>query len=144
MPLAIAIDNNDGEKFELKTVKDGFVVLRRLSYGQKMSRQGLLSKAKMMTGSGGGNRAERRAKANQGFMAELELMNADVTLFEFANCIVDHNLEYLTDPEDRSSIARLDFTNPAHVKMLDGRVGEEINDLINEINSFEADEEMGK
>ena len=143
MPLAVAVAHDDGEKFDLQTVKGGYVVLKRLSFGQKMSRRGLLSKAKMQAG-GSGNRAERRAKANQGFMAELELMNEKVTFFEYANCIVDHNLEYLTNPDDKSSIAKLDFTNPEHVKMLDGRVGEEIDELINDLNNFEEDEETGK
>jgi hypothetical protein len=143
MPLAVAVTHDNGEKFDLKSVKDGFVVLKRLSYGQKMSRRSLLSKAKMQTG-GSGNRAERRAKANQGFMAELELMNDKVTFFEFANCIIDHNLEYLTDPDDLSSVAKLDFTNPEHVKMLAGNVGEEIDELINDLNNFEEDEETGK
>jgi hypothetical protein len=143
MPIAVAVIHDDGEKFELSSIKGGFVVLKRLNYGQKMSRRGLLSKAKMLTG-GGGNRAERRAKSNQGFMAELELMNEKVTFFEYANCIVDHNLEYLTNPDDKSSVAKLDFTNPEHVKMLDGRVGEEIDELINDLNNFEEDEETGK
>lgn len=143
MPIAVATENLEGERFDLASIKGGFVVLKRLSYGQKMLRRGMLSKAKMQTG-GSGNRAERRAKGNQGFMAELELMNEKVTLFEFANCIIEHNLEYLANPEDKSSIALLDFTKPEHVKMLDGRVGEEIDELINDLNSFEEDEETGK
>lgn len=143
MPLAVATENIEGERFDLSSVKGGFVVLKRLSYGQKMLRRGMLSKAKMQTG-GSGSRSERRAKNNQGFMAELELMNEKVTLFEFANCIIEHNLEYLSNPDDKSSIALLDFTKPEHVKMLDGRVGEEIDELINDLNSFEEDEETGK
>jgi len=143
MPIAVAVVSDEGERFDLKSCPGGFVVLKRLSYGQKMLRRSLLSKAKMQTG-GGGNRAERRAKSNQGFMAELELMNEKVNLFEFANCIIDHNLEYLANPEDKSSVALLDFTKPEHVKMLDGRVGEEIDELINDLNNFEEDEETGK
>src|SRR5882757_10890958 len=135
MPIAVEEFDSVGERYELRSLKGAYVVLKRLSYGQKMLRRGLLSKAKMQTG--GGNRAERRAKSNQGFMAELELMNEKVTLFEFANCIVDHNLEYLITPEDKSSVAKLDFTKPEHVKMLAGRVGEEIDELINDLNEFE-------
>lgn len=141
--MAVASNDGVGERFELKSLPGGYVVLRHLTYGQKMSRRSLLSKAKMMTG-GGSNRAERRAKANQGFMAELELMNEKVTYFEFANCIVDHNLEYLTNPEDKSSVAKMDFTNPEHVKMLAGNVGEEIDELINELNNFEEADDTGK
>ena len=71
-------------------------------------------------------------------------MNEKVTLFEFANCILEHNLEYLADPNDLSSATLLDFTKPEHVKMLDGRVGDEIDELINDLNNFEDDDETGK
>jgi hypothetical protein len=138
MPIAVAVSGGEGERFDLQTAPpDGFVVLKRLSYGQKMFRRSLLSKAQMKTGGGGNNRAERRAQANQGFMAELELMNEKVTLFEFQNCITDHNLQ-------DANGQKLDFGNPEHVKMLDGRIGEEIDELINDLNNFEADEETGK
>jgi hypothetical protein len=137
MPIAVAVSSGDGERFELQSAPpDGYVVLKRLSYGQQMFRRGLLSKAKMETG-GSGNRADRRDRAKQGFTAELELMNEKVTLFEFKNCILDHNLE------DENG-QRLDFGNPEHVKKLDGRVGGEIDDLINDINNFEAGEDTGK
>lgn len=137
MPIAVSRDSTEGERFELKSAPpDGFVSLKRLSYGQKMFRQSLLAKAKMEVG-GGGNRAERRAAANKSFTTELELINEKVTLFEFSNCIIDHNLEDLNGQ-------KLNFSNPEHVKMLDGRVGEEINDLINDLNNFEADDETGK
>jgi hypothetical protein len=145
MPIAAARNDVEGERFDLQSAPpDGYVVLKRLSYGQKMFRRGLLSKAKMETGSTGNNRAERRANVNKGVVAELELMNEKVTLFEFANCIVDHNLEFLANPQDASSVQRLDFKNPEHVKMLDGRVGEEIDELITDLNNFEVDDEVGK
>lgn len=137
MPIAVATDNNKGERFELQSAPpDGFVILKRLSYGQQMFRRSLLSKAKMEAG-GGGNRADRRDRAKQSFTAELELMNEKVTLFEFSHCIIEHNLQ------DANGNA-LDFSNPEHVKMLDGRVGEEIDELINDLNNFEADEDTGK
>lgn len=137
MPIAVAKTDGEGERFDLDSAPpDGFVILKRLSYGQQMFRSSLLSKAKMETG-GGGTRAERRASANKGFMAELELMNEKVTLFEFANCIIDHNLEDVNGQ-------KLNFKNVEHVKMLDGRIGAEINDLINDLNNFESDETTGK
>jgi hypothetical protein len=145
MPIAVSNEEVEGERYDLKSAPpDGFVVLKRLSYGQQMLRRGLLSKARMETAATG-NRAERRAGAKKGTTSvELELTNDKVTLFEFANCIVGHNLQYLADPEDKSSIALLDFTRPEHVKMLDGRIGTEIDELINDLNDFEDDEETGK
>lgn len=137
MPIAVAQTSDTGERFELKSAPpDGFVVLKPLSYGQKMLRRGFLSKAKMETGAAG-NRAERRERSKQSFTTELELMNSKVTLFEFANCIIDHNL---TDINGE----KLDFKNPSHVEMLKGGIGEEIDELINDLNNFEADEETGK
>lgn len=140
MPIATGNENVEGERFELESLKGGFVVLRRLTYGQKMFRRSLLSKARMETGAAG-NRADRRAQAKQSFTAELELMNEKVTLFEFQNCIVEHNLEYL---DAAGEIKLLDFHRPEDVKKLDGRVGEEIDELITDYNNFEADDETGK
>jgi hypothetical protein len=137
MPIAVQSNSTEGERFELQSAPpDGFVVLKRLSYGQQMFRRSLLSKAKMETG-GGGNRRDRRDKAKQGFTAELELMNEKVTLFEFAHCIVDHNLQDVNGE-------KLDFQNPDHVKVLDGRIGGEIDDLISDLNNFEAEDDTGK
>lgn len=66
MPIVTGNVSAEGERFELKSAKpDGFVVLRRLTYGQKMLRRGLLSKAKLAdAGASGGNRAERRDRKN--------------------------------------------------------------------------------
>jgi hypothetical protein len=138
MPIAVAKASYEGERFDLKTAPpDGFVVLKRLSYGQKMFRRGLLSKARMETAATG-NRAERRANAKKGTTSvELELTNSRVTLFEFSNCIVDHNLQDAMGE-------KLDFSNPDHVQMLDGRIGEEIDELINDLNDFEAEDDTGK
>jgi hypothetical protein len=68
------------------------------------------------------------------FRAEMDLANRDVTLYEFANCIVEHNLEY----DNNGVPTLLDLKRPEHVAMLDGPVGEEINDLINEYNDPEG------
>jgi hypothetical protein len=137
MPIAVQSNTTEGERFDLRSAPpDGFVVLKRLSYGQKMFRRSLLSKAKMETG-GGGSRRDRRDKAKQSFTAELELMNEKVTLFEFAHCIVDHNLQDVNGE-------KLDFRIPEHVKVLDGRVGEEIDELISDLNNFEEEDDTGK
>lgn len=142
MPIATGI-NGETERFELTSCPGGYVVLKRLTYGEKMFRKSLLGKATIQ-GGGGGNRADRRAKRNSGFAAELELVNEKVTAYEFANCIVEHNLTYLLNQGDPGSETPLDFKNSVHVKMLDGRVGEEIDELITEYNSFESDEDTGE
>jgi len=52
-----------------------------------------------------------------------------VSQFEFRTCIVDHNLE---DEGGR----KLNFTNPRDFDLLDGRVGEEIGNLIDELHNW--------
>lgn len=142
MPLATTPIGGT-EKFDLKSLPGGFVELRRMTHGEKMTRRGLLSKAKMETGTSGSMR-ERRSQSSKSFTAELELMNEKVTCFEFARCIVSHNLTYLVNPDDTTSEAPLDFRNPDHVRMLDGRVGEEIDELITDFNNWDVDVEEGK
>jgi hypothetical protein len=62
---------------------------------------------------------------------ELEAANRKVTEFEFANCVVEHNLE---DADGQP----LDFKQAWVVHTLDPRVGEEISTYIDELNQFEA------
>jgi hypothetical protein len=135
MPLATPVGGAT-EHHDLKSCPpDGYVVLRRLTHGEKMARRGLLAKARMETGS---------AKNRSGVGVDVELMNEKITLFEFSRCIVEHNLTYLVDPADPSSETLLDFRIPDHVRMIDGNIGEEIDALITEINDWESDEDTGK
>jgi hypothetical protein len=64
---------------------------------------------------------------------DLETMSRWTRQFEFSNCIVDHNLE------DEHGV-KLDFTNPMTLSVLDPKVGEEIEQYIEELN-MEGDEE---
>lgn len=75
--------------------------------------------------------------SGRGMAGELQMVNAAVQQYEFANCIVEHNLE------DESGTA-LDFKNPSHVAMLDPRIGDEINRHIDKLNQFDDDEDSGK
>lgn len=125
--MPIATVTKDTERKDLKSCPpDGFVVIKRMAYGQKLYRQALLGKATIHTQRG-----------SKDVAAEMELINEKVTLYEFKHCIVDHNL---TDAEGR----KLDFNKPEDVKSLTGRVGEEINTYIGELNNFEDDEELEK
>lgn len=146
MPIATSLGDTT-ERHELRSLPGGYVVLKRLGFGEKMLRKNLLGKAKIQTGGdGGGSRADRRRRSNsgEGFAAELEIINEAVTLLEFKTCIVDHNLTYLRIPGDLSSETPLNFSIPEHVKMLDGKVGDEIDELITDMNSFEDEEDTGK
>ena len=119
MPNALAIANTEHK--DLKSLPGGFVVIKRMTYGQKLERQGMI---RIQFGM-----SRQRQSDVKG---EMEMANKIATQFEFKNCIVDHNL---TDENDN----KLDLSNPVVIDNLDPRVGEEINTLISEINNFEED-----
>jgi len=127
MPRAIV--SKTTETFELTTVpksdedEAGFVELRRLSYGEKLRKDAEAMKMKFAMDSATGG-------ASKGAEAEVSLINEQVTLVEFAKCIMAHNL---TDENDRP----LNFQKPDDVRKLDPRVGDEISSLIGDMNDFE-------
>lgn len=119
MPKAV-VNINETVKKELKSLPEGYVVLRRLSYGQYLVRREMATK---LSFSGGG------PKDTTG---EINVANKLVTEYEFAHCIVEHNLE-------NENEVLLDFKQPWAVHALDPRVGEEIGGYIDELNQFEAE-----
>jgi hypothetical protein len=120
MPRAVA-NLEDTTREDLKSCPGAFVVLRRMTYGQKLERQ---SMAMQMGISGNGKNAEMN----------VAMMQQQSTAFEFRHCIADHNLD---DENDQ----RLDFNNPVSVFKLDPRIGEEIEMLIADMNNFEDTDE---
>ena len=81
MPVATVNPDISQQRYELKTCEGGFVVLRQLSYGEQIKKQQMAAK---MTFEGQG----------RGFSGgEFEFFQRKVTEFEFATCIVEHNLE---------------------------------------------------
>ena len=121
MPNA-TVDVESTKRFELKTCDEGFVVLRRMSYGQILQRR-MFTKLEI-EGSG----------RSKDFRGEMAMANVKVTEFEYAKCIVDHNLE---DAGGR----KLDLTRASDFNQLDPRVGQEIESYISEMNNFEEEEE---
>lgn len=126
MPKAVV--STSSEKFELTTLEGAFVELKRMTYGQKLDR---IQMATDMQISMSQNRGQQ---ANS---AKIDVMQKAVTLFDFKNCIVDHNLF-----EDDDETIKFDFTKPSCIDKLDPRVGEEIATLIDSLNNFEPD--LGK
>ena len=124
MPIAVVME--EPEHFDLKTLPGAFVDIRRMSFGEKQHRRSFNSKMTM-----------RARKGQKDVDTELNMFNANAELFDFARCIVNHNL---TDRDERP----LNFTNPEDVKKLDGRIAEEIATYIDKLNNFEDDEEVGK
>lgn len=122
MPRATA-NISDTKRFELKSCPEGYVVLRRLTYGQFLERQENAMDITMKRGEG---------KEAQSL---LEMAQTRTAVYEFKMCIVEHNL---TDDNDNP----LDFKQAFTIQMLDPRIGQEIGVYINEMNQFE--EEVGK
>jgi len=117
MPIATVTKNT--ERLDLTTLPEGYVVIRRMSFGEKLARQDEM--LHMKTGLD-----------NQ---LEMSVSNKTTTLGDYANLIIDHNL---TDENER----KLNFKNPTDVMNLDPRIGDEIGAFIDKINSFEDKPEL--
>jgi len=125
---------------ELKTAPpDGYVELIPLPFGKLLYRRDRATKMSMQQQSGG-NRAQRRNRRQQQSEEEtqsyqIELANEWSRHYEFMNCIVGHNL---TDANGEL----LDFKNKMAFQMLDPKIGQEIEEYLDEINrEEEVDEE---
>jgi hypothetical protein len=118
MPVGTVTKNT--ERFDLKTLTDGFVVIRRMSYGEKLERQDEMLKMKTTTGES---------------VLELSMLIKKTALRDFGNLVIDHNI---TDEAER----KLNFKNPQDVLSLDPRIGDEISGLIDKINAFEEQPEV--
>lgn len=125
MPAAV-VDMNSTQRFDLKSAPpDGYVVLRKMTFGQKLTRQQNAMKInmEMQRKSRGGN-----TKAN------MEMESLQSALYDFKNCVVEHNL---TDTSGNPLNLSTDFD----VTRLDPRIGEEIATRIDEMNNFEDSDE---
>ena len=112
---------NETERFDLKSCPGGFVVLRRLTYGQYLERQGLAMQLQMQSV---GKKSDAKI--------DIDMAQQKVAEFEFKHCIAEHNLE-----DDQGNL--LDFRQAFTLTMLDPRIGQEIGDCIAKMNDFEAE-----
>lgn len=108
------------EKFELKSLPEAYIVVRRMTYGEKLNRTDSMMNMKT-TG-------EDREM-------HIQMMSKRIAFQDFANLIIEHNL---TDENDQP----LNFKNAADVERLDPRIGDEIGQLIDGINSFEDSQDV--
>lgn len=132
MPV-VTVDPSDYERFELKTAPpDGYVMLRPLPYGMKLSRR---SKATKMMMRQSGTTAKGQAQGEQVF--EVESMDEWAVAFDFAYCIGEHNLQ----SRDGKVI---DFSQNTimKIKMLSPKVGTEIERYIDQLNNDEDEESV--
>ncbi len=112
----------DTERKELKSLPDGYVTLRRMSYGQSVERRSMLTLGFESDGS------------SKDFKGEMAMGNKKISAFEFAICVVEHNL---TGDDDQP----LDLTKVSTLDVLDPKVGQEIEKYIADMNNFNEEDQ---
>jgi hypothetical protein len=122
MPRA-TVDTTAVVKKDLTTLKDGYVVLRKMPYGAKLQRSSEAMKMSMQMKGRGKNKDSK---------ADVEMLQHAATLFDFRHCILEHNLE---DETGRT----LNLHDATDINNLDPQIGEELSELIDELNNFEND-----
>lgn len=126
MPRATV--SREGIRKELETLPEGYVLLRKLSYGEIQERKELASS---LRAGGAPNRAQRRGAPSDDGELRVDVHYKTIQLFDFQRCILEHNLE-----DDNGNVLSLG-TMEDMVK-LDPRVGQEIEALIDDLNNFEG------
>lgn len=121
MPKATV--SKDTEKYDLKSLDGAFVELRQMSYGEVLRQRGLMQ---TVSGVGGSSK--------DGTGPRMEFRFEESRQFEFERCVVDHNLE------DEGG-TKLDFRKEGTLRQLDPRVAQEIENLIDKMNSPPTEEE---
>lgn len=138
MPV-VTVDPSDFERFDLKSApadpkvagdEPGYVMLRPLPYGMKLTRADKALKMSMRQ-----EPMDHQPKGGSPQTIDLQTAQEWTTHFDFAYCIGSHNL---TDKNG----ALLDFTKPMALKMLNPKVGQEISTLIDSLNNDEDEETM--
>ena len=122
MPVATTFID-ETQRFDLETCPGGFIVLRRLTYGEHMKKKSMTT---MSIAAGMSNKKDVKGT--------LELANEEVTVFEFSRCIVDHNLE---DAGER----KLNLSSVVDIQKLNPRIGQEIEKYLDQMNSLDEDDE---
>jgi len=130
MPRA-TLDTGATERFDLQSLPamneedGGWVELRKMSYGQVLERRDMAAKMAVDLGRRGSTQTED-------LKITTELIQKRVTEFEFKICIVDHNLE------DENG-GKLNFRDPTNIWRLDPKIGQEVGELIDDLNQWDAD-----
>lgn len=116
----------EATRYFLKSVGGAWVDLKPLPYGQLIERRDKASRMSMEAGKG---------RNSDNARMDIDLMQAQSRLYEFQHCIVDHNLS-----DDQGS--KLNFSMPSTLNLLNPKVGQEIEQLIDDMNQLEeVDEE---
>lgn len=113
---------------ELKTLAGGFVMLQPLPFGKILERREKASKMSM-------DQQQQGKGRKQAQRVSFDLMQRWARSFDFANCIVDHNLE-------DANGGKLNFSLAGTLDILDPKIGAEIEEYIDELNQEEDDSDL--
>jgi hypothetical protein len=115
-----ATTSKETTRFELESCEGGYVVLRKMTYGETL-------KSRELAATFSGSRGRNEAEMSMGITAS--------AMYMLQRSIVDHNLE---DDEARL----LNFNNKADVDKLDPAIAEEVENLIDDLNARKPVEEL--
>lgn len=133
MPKATV--NPETTRVDLKTLPEGFVVLRTLSFHEMELRKDIAGRMYQEEKVANVKKGRKGRDDDEMMRAYFESMNVKVTEFEFRNCIVDHNL-FVDDAETQL----IDFSKPMHTWKLDPKIGEEISNEITKLTQIDEDD----
>lgn len=128
MPIVVVTDNISEKMPVVSAPPDGYVVVRRMNYGEELSRS---AKATKLLVGGSGNGKQNK----DDFQGEVDIQTEAIALWDFANLIVEHNFQ---DVDGRT----LNFKNVQDVKKLPANIGREIGTIIDDFNNVEESEEV--
>lgn len=121
-PMPVAVVTISTKRFELKSLPEGYVVVRRMNYGERLLRAQQATRFLM-----GGD-----SRDNKSFQGELDIQTSETALWDFAHLVVEHNLQ-----DENEQL--LNFKLKQHVQKLDSAIGEEIGQYIDEWNDVEPE-----
>lgn len=139
MPI-VTVDPNNYTREELKSAppdpnvpgdEPGYIMVRPLPFGMKQHRRDNATKMSMEVAA----RKGRRDKSDDTQKFDLETMLEWAFAFDCGYCIGEHNL---LDAAGN----KLDFTNPMTFKLLNPKVGSEIETILNSYNEDEDEESL--
>jgi hypothetical protein len=118
LKVPVVAISTEPHHFELKTVHSGYVKVREMSYGERIYRSNLTGAMKLL----------KDTKSD--YAGEIAMETSRLTEWDFANLIVEHNL-------DKAEGVPFNFKNAGDLKLLPARIGDEIGKYIDQVNSFE-------
>ena len=127
--------DNKPKRFDLKTAPpDGYVELRRLPYDEILKRREMATTLSMEQSPGASRRDRKKPQRDEPPQKiGIELVQLATREFEFAACIVDHNLTI--------DGVKIDFSRPKMAfKAVSPEVLQEIELILSELN-LETDED---